>query len=120
MAVEITAVVKLNFTANCISFERRLVVRACSVVCVTTHIRRTEIKAARDTLDAIDKSRKNLQALIQNGIDEYRINEGAIKQTTINVDKVLINFSKELCPACRKKVVGLVIKEEEEKEEEDI
>ena len=78
------------------------------------------IKAARDTLDAIDKSRKNLQALIQNGIDEYRINEGAIKQTTINVDKVLINFSKELCPACRKKVVGLVIKEEEEKEEEDI
>jgi len=51
IAVEITAVVKLNFIANCISFERRLAARACGVVCVTTHIRRTEIKTARDTLD---------------------------------------------------------------------
>lgn len=75
------------------------------------------IRAARDTLDALDKSRKNLQVLIQNGLDEYGFNESAIKQTTINVDKVLINFSKELCPACRKKVVGLVIKEEEKEGE---
>jgi hypothetical protein len=70
------------------------------------------IKAAKDTLDAIDKSRKNLRALIQWGLNEFRTNEKAKQQTTINIDKLLINFSKELCPTCRKKVLGLVTKED--------
>lgn len=36
--VDMTAVVKLNLIANCISSERMLDINTDSVVCVTTHI----------------------------------------------------------------------------------
>jgi len=73
----------------------------------------TVIKAAKDTINAIEQARKNWTSLIQFGVNEFKPIEKAQEINIIEVHNLLINVSKDLCPECRRKVVGYVIAEEE-------
>jgi len=74
------------------------------------------IKACRETLNAIEQSRKNWSSLIQWGINEFRPIEQAKETNVVKINNLLVNMSRELCPNCRSKVVGLVVSKEEQNE----
>ena len=70
------------------------------------------IRAAKDTLRALEQRKNNWTALIQWGVNELRPIEKAKEVNFVQVNNLLVNMSKELCPKCRAKVVGLVLEEE--------
>ena len=71
------------------------------------------IKAAKDTINAIEQCRKNWTSLIQFGVNEFKPLEKAQEINIVEVHNLLINVSKDLCPECRRKIVGYVVAEEE-------
>jgi len=72
------------------------------------------IKSAKDVLTAIEQSKRNWNSLIQWGIDTSRFNNEAKREINfIEVNNLILNWSKELCPKCRSKVIGYVTAEEE-------
>ena len=73
----------------------------------------TVIKAARDTISSIEQVRKNWTSLIQFGINEFKPVEKAKEINIIEVHNLLINVSRDLCPDCRRRVVGYITAEEE-------
>ncbi len=73
----------------------------------------TVIKAAKDTIQAIEQARKNWTSLVQFGINEFKPVEKAKEINIIEIHNLLINVSKDLCPECRRKVVGYITAEEE-------
>jgi len=72
------------------------------------------IKSAREIINAIEQSRKNWTSLIQFGSEESKHIEKAQEVNIIEVHNLLINVSKDLCPNCRRKIVGYVTTEENE------
>jgi len=74
----------------------------------------TVIKAAKDTITSIEQARKNWTSLIQFGINEFKPIEKAKEINIIEIHNMLINVSRDLCPDCRRKVVGYVVSKEEE------
>jgi len=72
------------------------------------------IKAARGALEAIEQTRKNWISLIQWGSNKLKPIEQAREYNTFKIDNFIINLSEELCPKCRRKVVGLVTVKEDE------
>jgi len=53
---------------------------------------------------------------MQFGINEFIENKEAQQQTTVNIDKLLIEISNELSPDARRELVNVVLSKEDKKE----
>lgn len=74
------------------------------------------IRSAKDVLYSINQSKNNWIALMQFGINEFKENKEAQQQTTVNIDKLLIEISNELSPDARRELVNVVLSKEDKKE----
>lgn len=72
------------------------------------------IKAARDTLAALDQQKKNWIDLIQWGISEFKPIEKAQTLNLTKVNNLFIQLSDKLCPKCRSNIIDMVLETEKE------
>lgn len=77
------------------------------------------IRAAKDVLVSINQSRGNWVSLMQFGINEFKEINEAKQQTTVNIDKLLIEISNELSPDARRELVNVVLSKEDKKMSDD-
>ena len=74
------------------------------------------IKAARDTLAALDQQKKNWIDVIQWGISEFKPREKAQTLNLTKVNNMFVQLSDKLCPKCRSEIVDMVLESEKEVE----
>lgn len=74
----------------------------------------TTIKAAKDTLAALEQKKKNWIDLIQWGISEFKPTDKANQINMVKVNNLFVELSSNLCPACRKQVVDIILNTEDE------
>lgn len=72
------------------------------------------IKAARDTLAALDQQKKNWIDLIQWGINEFKPREKAQTLNLTKINNMFIQLSDKLCPKCRSEIIDMVLETEKE------
>lgn len=72
------------------------------------------IKAAKDTLNAIDQSRRNLITKVEKGFKRFGYTDEAKQVNYVQINNLLIAASDELCPKCRKKIVDLITTKEKQ------
>jgi len=72
------------------------------------------IKAAKDTLTALDQQKKNWIDLIQWGVNEFKPRNQAQTLNLTKINNMFIELSDKLCPACRSKIIDIVSNKEEE------
>ena len=70
------------------------------------------IKAAKDTLTALDQQKKNWIDLIQWGINEFKPRNQAQTLNLTKINNMFIELSDQLCPTCRSRIVDIVSKNE--------
>lgn len=69
------------------------------------------IKAAKDTLTALDQQKKNWIDLIQWGVNEFKPRETAQTLNITKINNMFIELSDKLCPTCRSKIIDIVSNE---------
>jgi hypothetical protein len=67
------------------------------------------IRAARDTLAALDQQKKNWIDLIQWGMSKFKPIEKAQNINLTKVNNMFIQLSDKLCPKCRSEIVDMVL-----------
>jgi len=72
------------------------------------------IKAARDTLAALDQQKRNWIDLIQWGINEFKPRDTAQTLNLTKVNNMFIQLSDKLCPKCRSEIIDMVLETEKE------
>lgn len=72
------------------------------------------IKAARDTLAALDQQKKNWIDLIQWGVNELKPREAANTINLTKVNNLFIQLSDKLCPKCRANIIDMILETEKE------
>ena len=71
------------------------------------------IKAAQNTLKAIEQSRKNLITQVEEGFKRFGMIEQAKEVNFVQVNNLLVGVSEILCPTCRRKLVDYIMKMED-------
>jgi len=69
------------------------------------------IKAAKDTLTALDQQKKNWIDLIHWGVNELKPRETAQTLNITKINNMFIELSDKLCPTCRSKIIDIVSNE---------
>lgn len=72
-----------------------------------------QLKAVREVGRTIDQIRKNWYTFIEQGYRQFKPIVEAKEVNFININNLLIEMSKNLCPSCRKKVIDLATLKEE-------
>jgi len=72
------------------------------------------IRAIKDIGNLMDQRRRNWSTLIDQGYRQFGIFKEAEQHNYIQVNNLLVNLSNELCPECKKKIVNLILDNEEE------
>jgi DNA-binding transcriptional MerR regulator len=72
------------------------------------------VKAAKDTLSAVEQSRKNLVTQVEEGFKRFGQINDAKEVNYIQVNNLLIGLSDMLCSKCRKKLVNYITEMEEQ------
>jgi len=68
------------------------------------------IKAAKDTLNAIEQSRKNWNTLLEHSYSRFLDIQEAKQTNFIQINNDILEFSDDLCPECSKKVAEKISK----------
>lgn len=72
------------------------------------------IKAAKDTLTALEQKKRNWIDLIQWGVDEMKPKKQAQQINLVKINNLLVGMSENLCPKCRATVIDMVIEPDKE------
>ena len=70
------------------------------------------IKSAKDVLFSIEQSRRNWSTLVDQAYRQFGMLAEAKQTNYIQVNNLLVDYSKDLCPACRKVVVDKILEYE--------
>lgn len=66
------------------------------------------IKAAKDTLTALDQQKRNWIDLIQWGVNEFKPRNTAQTLNITKINNMFIELSDKLCPTCRSKIIDII------------
>lgn len=77
------------------------------------------IRAAKDVLTSMEQRRKNWSTLLEQAYRQFGMANEAKQTNMVQINNFLVDFSRELCPDCRKRVVDLILTKENEGSDKD-